>query len=249
MKASSTLFVGLLLAQLQAAWAVSTFITEEAHIQDEGQVELEIFPEVSRSGDETNYGLLSIAGYSFTHDFELIVGAGKKFYPKHDQSKWVSTLIMPKILLVESRDDHYLFTPHIAVMGGVGSWDSSHHAQFFMVANSWTTWEEHLHIHLNYGWREGDDGHKHFSAPYWAINFELGITSPDYRFIAEAFNGLPFDSQAAPLIYQIGARWLVAQDHQWDLCLGTGEETEGFHKGTGHHEYWVQVGWRKIFDL
>jgi|GEM_PF-6554264 hypothetical protein len=59
MKASSTLFVGLLLAQLQAAWAVSTFITEEAHIQDEGQVELEIFLKSAVLGMKPTMGFLA----------------------------------------------------------------------------------------------------------------------------------------------------------------------------------------------
>lgn len=239
------LLVSAVLLESPLSLAVSTFITEEAHIQPKGHFELEIWPEFNYTSESWTNTLQFMLGYAFTERFEIIWGVGHEYHHRHQISQAANSLLIHKWILFDENHDQW---PLTAILVGHGGWHHEHQVSFAFMAHTWELLHHHLLFHLNYGWRYGDYNNEIFSKPYWAINAEMILRPERWHYIVEAYSGLPFDSMASPIAYQVGGRWFVDPHHQWDFTLGTQEETKGFQEGTGHYEYWLQVGWRKIID-
>lgn len=237
---------------LESAQAVRPFVTDDARIVSKGQIEMEAWPELNVVGDEHTYGLHGMFGYSFNEWFELIVGTGVGYDRRPREHTVANPIISPKILFTSAEVNSWM--PGLAMDIGVnfnvgrGSlYDNAISRYWFMIA-TWRAFDDWLNIHVNLGERATRIEQVSRSQEYWGVGLDIGVVRREYRLIAEAYSGDPFEAIAPDIAFQWGGRWLKSDYVNFDITMGTQREPIGFAQAGPDREYWIQFGIRLLFD-
>jgi hypothetical protein len=243
-----------------SAEAVRPFITDDARIMEKGQVGIESFAQLELSeGQKPRYGLHSLQSFGLADRLELTAGGiGVEFRDRqfiHD-----NLILQPKFLLQQS------FGPIPSASAAVGlvfplsgnrqQWDNYAiaHASWFLFAPRDSPdpyGDNRLAIYLNAGMKGRYDaglGGRHTSKPFWAAGFELATVVPQIRFLAETFNGDPFEFSEEFPAFQTGIRWYKSPSVQMDIAW-RGINADHTGDPRDHWDYSVQIGLRIVLDV
>lgn len=261
----SLVFLAALLAAAPA-WAVRPFVTDDARIIDVGQIELEMWPELVRTGGRSEWGYHLMGGVTVNNWLEIIAGAGVGL-GSDGVFAVANPVIQPKLLLLRAEDDG---VPGVSIAAGLTLPVGRGHlfddaTGFYLIApltsrlfNDW------LLIHVNLGFISAKEpGEAVFTRPYWGVGFEQGVFHEDIRLIGEAYAGDPFVALGPTYAFQWGLRWLTSDYVNFDLTFGAQPVVNGNGVGAGPGgpgtgpgvvgngngwEFWGQVGIRLLFD-
>jgi hypothetical protein len=236
------------------ALAVRPFVTDDARIIDEGQIEIEMWPEVVRAEGETNYGFHLVGGVTVAPWLELLAGSGVGLDADGGLAI-ANPVFLPKFLVWPAE---LTGVPGLSIGTGVtlpwgqGSLHDDAAGTFAAViltsrlANDWVM------LHANAGYtsahvsadRSATGRAEHSVRPYWGVGFDIGVVHEDVRIIGEAYAGDPFEPLSPDLAFQYGMRWLATDHLNLDITLGT-QPVDG---RSGEWEHWAQAGIRVLFD-
>ncbi len=231
------------------------FVTDDARIIERGQLELEMWPELTLQGGSLYPGFHMMGGVSVTEWLEIIVGGGVGW---HDGLTVANPVIQPKFLLWRAEEDGI---PGLALATGVtlpvGQGEMFDAATGFFGVALLTSrlFNDFLMLHVNGGFTAAAarssasaDGEAFFRArPYWGVGFDAGVVHQDFRLIGEAYAGDPFEALGARYAFQWGGRWLASDTLNLDLTFGAQPQSDAFGE-RGPFEYWAQIGVRLLFD-
>ena len=238
--------------------AVRPFITDDARVTDKGTLALETFAELSTSEGRTPaYSFHSLQSWGLTNRLELSTGdIGGEYhegrFTPHD------LVFQPKILLFQS----FGAIPSISAAAGLVApisgnrqlWNTyvMGHVSWFLFRppDSPDPFDYRLAIYLNVGTKGRYDAGpgRHTSKPYWAAGFEVGTFVRQVRFLAETFNGDPFEFSEEFPAYQTGFRWYKSPNVQMDMTfLGANADHTGDPQA--HWKYSFQIGLRVVLDV
>lgn len=246
----------------ESASAVRPFVTDDARIVYQGQLEVESYAGITVSkGQKPGFNIRSLQGMSLTDRFELIAGGMGLEY--HDQQITVDDLVFqPKYVLYRS----FGAIPSVSVAsalliplsGNRQQWNSytMAHVSWFLFTpqGSPDPYDNGLAVHLNLGTKSQYDagpGGRYTSKLYWAAGFEAITFTREVRFLGEVFNGDPFSFSEEFPAYQTGFRWYKTPNVQMDLVwrgIGDGSRATGIEIAPGWN-YTIQVGLRVLFDV
>lgn len=247
----------LVISFVRPASAVRPFVTDDARIIDKGQVEVESWVELVRANRRLYPGLHSMAGVSFTHWFELIVGAGLGL-DGENRVTIANPVIQPKFLVFRAQENGI---PGLAF--GVGATLPWGRGDLFEEATGLYTigmvtsrlFEDWLLLHVNFGFTSalippaGGHGREYRAFPYWGFGFDVGIGHPDARLIGEAYAGDPLEPLGPRHSYQWGARWIASDYVNLDLTFGAQPDEGVEREGRQAWQWWGQIGLRLLFDV
>jgi hypothetical protein len=238
--------------------AVRPFITDDARVTDKGTVASETFAESALSeGRKPAYALHALQSWGVTDRLELSTGdiggeyRERRFTP-HD------LVFQPKLLLFQS----FGAIPSVSTAAGLlipisgnrqlwNTYAMGHVSWFlFKPADSPDPFDYRLAIYLNVGTKGRYDAGlgRHTSKPYWAAGFEVGTFVRQVRFLAETFNGDPFEFSEEFPAYQTGFRWYKSPTVQMDMTmLGINADHTGDAKGRWLYSF--QMGLRVVLDV
>jgi hypothetical protein len=227
-------------------------------VTDKGTAALETFGEVA-TGERQKpaYALHSLQSWGLTDRLELSTGdIGGEYRERrltpHD------LVFQPKVLLFQS----FGAVPSVSAAAGLlipisgnrqlwNTYVMGHVSWFlFRPAESPDPFDYRLAIYLNLGSKGRYDAGlgRHTSKPYWAAGFEVGTFVRQVRFLAETFNGDPFDFSEEFPAFQTGFRWYKSPSVQMDVTL-LGIHAD--HRGNtdAYWEYAFQIGLRVVLDI
>jgi hypothetical protein len=235
---------------LAPVWGVRPFVTDDARITDVRQLEFETWTEFSR-GSETTLGQHVMGGFTFNEWLQVIAGVGVG--QELDGELTISNpVIQPKILLWQAYDDGF---PGLALgLGttlpyGRGAYFDDALGYYAIAMITTRQFNDWLQLHLNFGRKFSQEkGQSTEGRNYWGVGLDVGVMHMDYRLIAEAYAGDPFESFAPDIAFQSGLRWLKSEYINFDVTFGTQPELQSNRRRSGHWEYWGQVGVRLLFD-
>jgi len=232
-------------------WAVRPFVTDDARIIDVRQLEVETWTEFQRSKHETTIGQHIMAGYTFNSWFELIAGSGVGHDHKNNEFAVANPVIQPKFLLWQAKENGIpglALASGLTMRSGTGAYYEEAMGYYFMALATTRLFKDWLQIHLNLGKKYADvKNEQNVNKDYWGLGIDVGIYHIDYRIIAEAYAGDPFEALGPRVSYQAGFRWLKSDFINYDLTFGMQREVEN-RSHAGRNEYWVQIGIRLLFD-
>jgi hypothetical protein len=240
------------LSQSPVANAVRPFVTDDARITDERQIEIETWTEFGRSSHDTTLGQHFMGGYSPTHWLQVIGGLGIGQDLERGNGTVSNAVIQPKFLLWQAYDDGF---PGFAVSTGYifhnghGAYHDEAQGSYAIGMLTTRLFDDWLQVHLNFGRLFGREaGGSWESRNYWGLGLDLGVFHKDYRLIAEAYAGDPFEPLGPELAFQAGLRWLKSDFVNFDFTAGTQPEQRESGTRSGRWEYWAQAGVRVLFD-
>ena len=242
-----------------SAEAVRPFITDDARIVEKGQMGTEIFAQLALSeGQKPGYGLHLLEGFGLTDRLELTAGEfGVEFRDR--QFAPDNLVLQPKFLLHQSFGAIPSVSASVGLLfplsGNRQQWDNYAMAQvswfLFTPRDSPDPYDYGLAVYLNAGIKGRYDaglGGRHTSKPYWAAGFEVGTFIRQVRFLAETFNGDPFDFSEEFPAFQTGFRWYKSPSVQMDISwIGINADHTG--DPNDHWDYSVQIGLRFVLDV
>lgn len=241
------------------AGAVRPFVTDDARIVDRGQIGVETFGKLSTSeGEKPGFSLQSLQGIGLTDRLELTVG-GFGFEYRDRRAVAENLVFQPKLILHRS----FGAVPSASASAGVIipiSGNRQHWNNYAMAQASWYLFADPdgqdpydcwLSIYLNGGAKGQYDagrGGRQTSKAFWAIGFEAGTFVRQLRFLAETYNGDPFEFAEEFPAFQVGLRWYKSPDAQMDLAW---KGVNAGHTGdpNDHWDFSLQVGLRIVFDV
>lgn len=246
------------------AHAVRPFVTDDARIVFEDQLEVESWAQLNlERGQKPGFGLSSLQGYAPTDRLEIIAGGFGLEY--QDKRITVENLVFqPKYLIHRSLDS---WIPSISVAAAVLAplsgnrqlWNSyaMFHASWFLFTpkDSSDPYDNGLAIHINAGTKSQYDaglGARYTTKPFWAFGFEAATPiSRDLRLVGEIFNGDPFFFEEEFPAFQSGLRWYTSPNVQWDVVFGgvKRRHDDPDAEGRGWGEFNIQIGYRQLFDF
>jgi hypothetical protein len=252
------LFLGTVLSSAPAE-GVRPFITDDARISEKGQVAIETFAQLAvTEGEKPAYGLHSLQAFGITDRLELTTGSiGAE---ARDRRLITDNLVLqPKFLLYQS----FGAIPSVSTAAGLviplsgnrQQWDTyamAHVSWFlFRLEDSPDPYDYWLAIYLNGGTKGQYDaglGGRHTSKPFWAAGFEVGTFVRQVRFLAETFNGDPFDFSEEFPAYQTGFRWYKTPSVQIDIAWKGIKAAHPAHL-QDHWDHSLQIGLRIVLDV
>jgi hypothetical protein len=233
-------------------WAVRPFVTDDARITDVRQLEFETWTEFARSSSEVTLGQHIMTGFSFTEWLQVIGGFGLGHDFDANEIVMTNPVIQPKFLLWQAYDDGF---PGLALATGItlpygqGAYYDDATGYYAMAMTTTRLFKDWLLIHLNLGQIFAKEKNEStISRHYWGLGFDIGIVNIDYRLIAEAYAGDPFEALGPDLAFQAGFRWLKNDFLNYDLTFGTQPELNENGNRSGRWEGWAQIGVRLLFD-
>lgn len=246
------------------AEAVRPFVTDDARVVYQGQVEVENYAGVTMNrSTRPSIEARSLQGTSLTDRLEIIAG-GFGFNYQGDQAKPLDVLIQPKYVLYRS----FGAIPSISVAaatlfplsGNRQQWNNyaMAHASWFLFnpLDSADPYDNGLAIHVNLGTKGQYDAGpgRQVNKFYWAAAFEVVTFVREVRFLGEVFNGDPFSYAEKFPAFQTGVRWYKSPRIQMDAVFrGVRDATERSRATTGTEigpewNYTIQIGLRFLFD-
>jgi hypothetical protein len=238
------------------AGAVRPFVTDDARIVDEGQLELEMWPELAFTRGEPWFGYNLVAGVSLTPWLELIAGGGVGV--EHGARFTASNpVVQPKLLFVRAQENG---VPGVALVAGVtlplgrGVMYDDATGVFVVAPITSRLFHDWLHVHVNLGAsiaRRAEpplDRRRTTARTFWGVGADAGLGRRDVRMILEAYAGDPFHALGPKVAMQGGFRWLHGDLLNLDLTFGAQPLVEYEARVAGEWEYWIQVGARLLFD-
>lgn len=252
------------LAYPSSAEAVRPFVTDDARIVYQGQLEVENFAGMSfNAREKPSLEARSIQGASLTDRFEIIAG-GFGFNFQGNQARPLDMLIQPKYVIYRS----FGAIPSISVAaatlfplsGNRQQWNNYAmvHASWFLFnpQDSPDPYDNGLAVHVNLGTKGQYDAGpgRQVNRLFWAAAFEVITFTREVRFLGEVFNGDPFTYEEKFPAFQTGFRWYKSPQVQMDIVFrGVRDSSEQARVATGTEvgpgwNYTIQVGLRFLFD-
>jgi hypothetical protein len=243
--------------QPHVADAVRPFITDDARVTDKGTVATETFAELATSdGQKPAYSLHSLQSWGLTNRLELTTGdIGGEYRERRLTPN--DLVFQPKLLLFQS----FGAIPSVSTAAGLlipisgnrqlwNTYAMGHVSWFlFRPPDSPDPFDYRLAIYLNAGTKGRYDAGlgRHTSKPYWAAGFEVGTFVRQVRFLAETFNGDPFEFSEEFPAYQTGFRWYKSPTVNMDMTVLGVKVDRG--NDTSHWDYSFQLGLRVVLDV
>ncbi len=235
--------------------AVRPFVTDDARIVDEGQIEAETWLETGHvGGDWSPFPAYNVMiGTSVNQWLELIAGAGVG-RDSDDELTYANPSFMAKILFNKAQIDSIM--PGFA-FGAGATFDTGRGdmhdvgSNYYMTGMStWRFNDDKLMLHTNYGARmDRERGGPQRITPYWGIGFDLEAFHPEARLIGEVFAGDPLVLNEPKYASQFGVRWLPNDYLNLDVTFGLQPELDDGRNETGRLEFTGQIGIRMLFDV
>jgi hypothetical protein len=239
------------------ARAVRPFVTDDARIVDEGQVELETWPELAMTRGDLWFGYNLVAGVSLTPWIELIAGGGVGV-DEGGRFTAANPVFQPKLLFVRAQDNG---VPGLALVVGVtlpfgrGVMYDDATGVYVVAPVTSRLFDDWLQVHVNFGAsiaRRGEllpDRTRTTARAFWGLGADLGLGRRDVRMILEAYAGDPFHALGPKIAMQGGFRWLQSDLLNLDVTFGAQPLVENELRVPGEWELWAQVGARLLFDV
>lgn len=246
------------------AEAVRPFVTDDARVVYQGQIEVENYAGMTLNRNEKpSIEARSLQGTSVTDRLEIIAG-GFGFNYQGNQAQLLDLLVQPKYVVYRS----FGAIPSISIAaatlfplsGNRQQWNNyaMAHASWFLFnpQDSPDPYDNGLAIHVNLGTKGQYDAGlgRQVNKLYWAAAFEVITFTREIRFLGEVFNGDPFSYEGTFPAYQTGFRWYKSPRVQMDMVFrGVRDGTERSRAATGTEigpewNYTIQVGLRLLFD-
>ncbi|MDO9140780.1 MAG: hypothetical protein Q7U38_10680 [Methylobacter sp.] len=253
-KAPSVLLAILALAASDAM-AVRPFVTDDARIIDEGQIEAETWLETGYGGRTWSpapaYNVM--LGTSLNQWLEVIVGGAIGRDGEADQLAIANPAFQSKLLLNKAQIDSIM--PGFALGAGAtidtGRGDLHHKGSNYYLTgmSSWRLYDDALMLHINYGARmDRERNGPQRITPYWGVGFDAQAFHPEVRIIGEAFAGDPLELNEPKYAGQFGVRWLPSDYINLDITFGLQPELDEQRRDTGRIDATGQIGLRMLFD-
>lgn len=234
--------------------AIRPFVTDDARINDAGQMEIESWLETGYA-DKTwspapafNF----MVATTVSDWLEIIAGSG---VGRDGNGKFTlaNPVIQPKLLLLSAEKNG---RPGLALGAGttfdagMGELHDRGNSSYLIGMTSWRLYDDWLVTHINYGARM-DRARRHTPKfrPHWGVGIDAGLIQEDFRFIIEAYAGDPLHLHAPKVASQMGFRWLASDYVNLDMTFGAQPQTNEYGRKTGKAEIWGQVGLRLLFDV
>ncbi|NLY95792.1 MAG: transporter [Myxococcales bacterium] len=237
--------------------AVRPFVTDDARIVDEGQLEIEMWPELVFARGGSWFGYNVMGGVGLTPWLEILAGGGAGV--DHDgRFTAANPIVQPKLLLVRAQENG---VPGLALVAGVtlpwgrGEMHDDATGAFVLAPITSRLFHDWLQVHANVGVvvaRRAEipvDGRRRSARPFWGVGADAGLGHEDVRLVLEIYAGDPFHALGPKLAFQGGFRWLASDRVNFDLTAGAQPLVEDERRVAGEWESWVQLGVRLVFDV
>lgn len=251
----SYLFATALSLIADEAAAVRPFVTDDARIIDEGQIEAETWLETGYvNGVWSPFPAYNIMiGTSVNQWLELIAGVGVG-RDSDDELTYSNPAFQTKILFNKAQIDSIM--PGFALGAGAtfdtgrGDMHDVGSNYYIIGMSTWRFAGDKLMLHTNYGARiDRERGGPQRITPYWGIGYDLEAFHPEVRLIGEVFAGDPLILNAPKYASQFGMRWLPTDHLNFDVTFGLQPELDDWRNETGRLEFAGQIGIRMLFDV
>lgn len=245
------LIVGLCLLEGRAE-AIRPFVTDDARIADQGQLELEIIPDlIFPRGERALFEQSLIASFGILPSFEL--GVGGAIGTNHGDGAAVGNPELRAKLLFIRADPSGI--PGVALVlaaalpYGRGVLYSPGTALNLIAPLTSHLFGGALLIHLNVGLIVGIPREELSRAihPYAGLGVDVSLGLEGLRFVGEIYSGEPFAPWSSRVATQAGGRYEFNERFNLDLVFGASPSEAGkrFRDGS---DLWVQLGVRLLFD-
>jgi hypothetical protein len=234
------------------ALAVRPFVTDDARIADRGQIEAETWLTVtptSGSAEVIYNVLLNVV----PNDWIEIAASGGIGYDPEESTSVANPALQGKVLFWQPPG---AFHPGLALAAGVvlpygrGGAYRDAIGSYVVAPATLSFFRDDLFIHGNLGVTMASDvNHPLFARVFWGIGTDAALWRSDWRVIAEAFAGDPFDALGPSYAGQAGFRWLINDHVNVDLSMILAPEIDERRRNTGRVDWGAQLGLRVLFDV
>lgn len=251
--ASLTIFAILAILAISApALAVRPFVTDDARVADQGQLELEIIPDlVFPRGERALFEQSLIASFGVLPFLEL--GAGGAIGTNHGDGVSIANPELRAKLLFLRADPRGIPGAALVFAAGLPYGRGvlySPGAAFSLIAPLTShLFGGKLLIHLNVGLIIGakSDDLARVIHPYAGLGVDASLGIEGLRFVGEIYTGEPLAPRASRVATQLGGRYEFSERFNLDLVFGASPAEAGSRFRSGS-DLWVQLGARVLFD-
>ena len=242
-----TVFIILILSGTPA-WAVRPFITDDATIIGSGRSEVANW----FYGMDGRLEIWHSINYGITDNFEFTLAGSHGGLKSEVNGEWKYAYTLPLLQSkVQIRDYEPNGIPALAF--GIGSqlpfgnepfenqsaFKPSGYGAFGFVSITQCIGEnEELLIHGSLGGTYLRDSGENKNGLTWGVGTQFKMYKGLHG-IAEFVGGDPYTGNSTSRIYQLGIRYFISDDFQFDLAYGNGSETD----------YWISGGIRWVIDF
>lgn len=245
-------FIVALIILPMRAEAVRPFVTDDARVADQGQLELEIIPDlVLPRGERALFEQSVVASFGVLPFFEL--GIGGAIGTNHGEGTAIANPELRAKLLFLRADSRGV--PGVALVlaaalpYGRGVLYSPGTALNLIAPITSQLFGGGLLIHLNVGLIAGIPRENAGRAihPYAGLGVDATLGLEGLRFVGEIYTGEPLAPWSSRVATQFGGRYEFNERFNLDLVFGASPFEAG-RRFRGGSDLWVQLGARLLFD-